>query len=158
MRAFLSTCKNAGVPELEKTRDELDILGKQIIGALAKRKQYGFNSAKYSEKSKYIEANLRAELYLPILEILCENMKIGKKATSIDATILGLLQKRMSLGLKAARLKIKSNMPLCDLKREEEIYNNAEKDAKRCGIPPETARKIFKIIVKKTREVQEKLL
>ncbi len=156
MRAFLSKCKDAEVPELKKTRDEIDILGKRIIKALAKRKQYGFNPAEYSAK-----ANLRAELYLPMLEILFEtreNAKSGKKAKAIDATILRLLQKRMNLGLKAARLKIKSNMPLRDRdkKREEEIFKNAERDAELCKIPKGAARKIFGLIVKKTREMQEK--
>ena len=117
MRAFyVSTHKAAaarlsrGVPELDETRAELDILGKLIIEALAKRKQYAYNPEIYNGNYQLdgIHPEIISEVYKPILTILCDaspDFELTEEILRVDAKAMSLLQERILKAYDVAAYK-----------------------------------------------------
>lgn len=99
-----------------------------------------------------------AAVALALLDALQETEEttleeIRSKIDNIDDRILDLFEKRMSLGLKASAQKEKSNMPVLDSGREEEIL---KKVGEKLDISLEDyGRELFEKLMQLSRDYQE---
>ena len=66
---------------------------------------------------------------------MSELADIRKEIDRIDAEVTRLLEKRMTLALRAGEEKKKTGKPVRDEKREEEILSGIEKRAERAFVP-----------------------
>ena len=78
-------------------------------------------------------------------------MELRKKIDEIDEELATLLIKRFEIVREIAKIKVESNMKIEDKKREEEIL---EKIYKQTG-KNEIIKKIFKVILKESKEAQK---
>ena len=83
---------------------------------------------------------------------------IRKKLNKIDNSILNLLAKRQVLVVGVAEYKKKNNLPINQPKRELEMFARLEGIAKEKNLNPILARKIFKEIIKDSKEIQKKIV
>lgn len=83
---------------------------------------------------------------------------IRKKLNKIDDSILDLLAKRQVLVVGVAEYKKKNNLPINQPKRELEMFTRLEGMAEEKNLNPILARKIFKEIIKDSKEIQKKIV
>jgi chorismate mutase-like protein len=76
---------------------------------------------------------------------------------NLDNEMLNLMAERLSLAEDLADFKHANHMPIKDPKREQELIDNRIKQAKKIGIEDDQfVKDIFDVVMKKSREVQEK--
>ncbi len=73
---------------------------------------------------------------------------LRKKIDIIDKKLIALLKRRFLLAQKIGRFKIEKNLSVVDEKREEEIMEQIKKTE---------LKKIFKLIIKESKKVQQNL-
>lgn len=81
--------------------------------------------------------------------------KIRQEIDQIDEKIIWLLSERFKKSLEIVEEKRKKGLPIFDKIREEELFEKIQKKAKKQGLSPERAKKIFLIIVHESRKAQE---
>jgi chorismate mutase len=82
-----------------------------------------------------------------------ENLR--KKIDKIDSEILQKLAERFSLVSKIVKSKTKNNLPIIDRKREKKILKTKRKLAKEMKLDELMIEKIFKAIIKESRNWQK---
>lgn len=82
-----------------------------------------------------------------------ENLR--QKIDKIDSEILQKLAERFSLASKIAKSKTKNNLPIIDKKREKEILKTKRKLAKEMKLDELMIEKIFKVIIRESRNWQK---
>jgi chorismate mutase len=80
--------------------------------------------------------------------------QIRNQIDGIDKKVIGLLGKRMKLAAELGRLKKKEGLPVLDKKREAEMLAKIEKAAKKQGLNPLFAKKLYNEILKESRKIQ----
>ena len=80
--------------------------------------------------------------------------KYRNKIDAIDDEIVKLLRKRLNISYKIGKYKTKKNMRIYDKKREIEIFNKINQKAERNNLNERFINKIFKIIIRNSRERQ----
>ncbi len=156
-RANAAQKKAAEARNLAEIRQDIDALSEILFSALAERKKHGFNADSYSMATDDNPENLSG-CYVSILKLLCENSphaKVTPEIRAIDTKIMALIQKRTALGIKALASKRNAGLALRDIKREKELFAQAEKIAASYGINPKTGAEIMSIIIKKTINLEE---
>ncbi len=79
-----------------------------------------------------------------------------RKIDALDDQLLELLAQRLEICKEIAEHKKKNNLPIQDREREVEIINNGIETFKRLGFDDqEFVTKIFELVMKKSREVQQ---
>ncbi len=78
-----------------------------------------------------------------------------KKIDSIDAKIIDLLGKRISLILKIGSIKNSLNMPIRSVSREQKLLESLKSMAQQKKIPPELIKKIYSQILSSSRSLQK---
>ena len=81
---------------------------------------------------------------------------IRKEIDKTDDEIISLLSKRNDLIKEIAKIKKELNKPVLDEKREKEIIERLKTTAKEKGLDESLIDSIFKIIMKNSRNQQEK--
>jgi chorismate mutase len=79
-----------------------------------------------------------------------------KKIDAIDAKIIDLLGKRISLILRVGSIKNSLNMPIRSVSREQKLLETLKTMAKDKKIPPELIKKIYNQILSSSRVLQKK--
>lgn len=79
-----------------------------------------------------------------------------KKIDAIDAKIIDLLGKRITLILKVGSIKNSLNMPIRSASREQKLLETLKTMAKDKKIPPELIKKIYNQILSSSRVLQKK--
>ena len=82
--------------------------------------------------------------------------KFRRKIDTADREIIKLISKRMKISLAIGNYKKKHGMKIFDKKREEKLFADIRKIARKSGLDEKTAEKIFRIIVKESRSIQKK--
>lgn len=81
---------------------------------------------------------------------------IRQEIDKIDDEIINLLSKRKDLVREIAKIKKESNKPVLDKKREQEIIERLKTKAKEQGLDESFINSIFEIILKNSRNEQER--
>ena len=84
--------------------------------------------------------------------------KLRKEIEKVDKKIITLLAKRFILTKEIGVFKEKNNLPIYDEKREEELLESLEKEAKKLNIPPPLIKRLYKEIFEESRKIQERTL
>lgn len=79
-----------------------------------------------------------------------------KKIDAIDAKIIDLLGKRISLILRVGSIKNSLNMPIRSISREQKLLETLKTMAKQKKIPPELIKKIYNQILSSSRLLQKR--
>ena len=79
-----------------------------------------------------------------------------KEIDKIDLDICNLIAKRIKITHQVGLYKLKNNLRFEDKKREAEMMKKFIKKAKVLNIDPILIKKIFKLIIKKTKENYKK--
>lgn len=82
---------------------------------------------------------------------------VRKKIDLIDEKILAHLAQRMRLVTKVKKIKRQENLPIEDKSREIAIVANVENKGKQLGLPVPFVSKIFNLILKESKRIQENL-
>lgn len=77
-----------------------------------------------------------------------------KKLDEIDADLLELLAKRMSLIETLAEYKKYNKLPIMDMKRESQVLKKLSEMAKKKKLNPEFVEKIFVQILDESKRIQ----
>ena len=80
-----------------------------------------------------------------------------KKIDAINDQILNLLEQREQIAREIGKEKERRCLHIHDPQREEEIITDLKKKARRKGIPPEVIETIFRLIIARSREIQEEV-
>ncbi len=83
-------------------------------------------------------------------------VKWRNEIDKINSKVLDLLNKRMNLVKKIGKRKKKLDIPVRDESREKEIYENLDKLADEKNIDRQFVREIFKKIIDKSINEEEK--
>lgn len=82
--------------------------------------------------------------------------KLRDKIDEIDSQLLMLLRERFSTAKEIGKNKKDNNVPIRDIKREKEVLLNIANKAKEQGIKDvKEIKKIFRSIMKSSREIQK---
>ncbi len=81
--------------------------------------------------------------------------KFRKQIDKIDCQIINLLSKRTKISKKVGDYKKKNNLKLQDKKREALIFKKIETLSKKYNINKNYINKLFKLILKHSKEIQE---
>ncbi len=81
--------------------------------------------------------------------------ELREKINLVDNEILESLEERMELAKEVAELKKENNMPIKDLKREEEIISQRKLCTSLEGAFTES---IMKVIIKESKKIQNKII
>jgi chorismate mutase len=76
-----------------------------------------------------------------------------KEIDLIDRKIVSLLQKRGKLALLIGKIKSKNGLPVCDKRREKEIFENIMRENE--ILPDEKIVSIFREIIGSCRKIEE---
>lgn len=79
-----------------------------------------------------------------------------KKIDAIDAKIIDLLGKRISLILRVGSIKNSLNIPIRSISREQKLQETLKTMAKQKKIPPELIKKIYNQILSSSRLLQKR--
>ncbi len=80
-----------------------------------------------------------------------------KKIDAINNQILDLLEQREQIAREIGKEKKRRYLPINDPQREEEILAGLKEKARQKGIPPEVIETIFRLIIARSRKVQEEV-
>lgn len=80
---------------------------------------------------------------------------LRQKIDEVDEKILLLLKERIEISKKIGRIKRKQGIPVKDLGREEEKYNQVKEKALKLGLNPEDVMNIYRKIIDMSIHVQE---
>ncbi len=79
-----------------------------------------------------------------------------RKIDELDYQLLELLAQRLQICKEISDYKLKNSLPIQDQGREGEIIKNRIETFKKLGFDdPEFVTKIFELVMKKSREVQQ---
>ena len=81
---------------------------------------------------------------------------LRKKIDTYDKKILRILGMRILLSQEIGRVKEARGIPIEDEKREKEILENGEKQAKMLKLDPEFVRKVYKLVLEESKRKQGK--
>jgi len=84
-----------------------------------------------------------------------ELKELREKITILDNEILELLEERNSLSEEIAEIKIENNLPIEDLKREEEVIRQRKLHTSLDGNFVES---LMKLIMKESKKIQTKIM
>lgn len=79
---------------------------------------------------------------------------LRKKINKIDNNLLKLISKRFEICKKIGKFKNKNNIKIYDKKREKLIFKNLKEKSKKYKLNEKCIEKVFKIIIKNSREIQ----
>ena len=82
--------------------------------------------------------------------------QIRKNIDKIDKQIVQLISLRQSYMPRVAQYKKENSLPIFHSKREKKILESKKELAKKLKIKEELVEKIFKLIIKDSREIQKK--
>ena len=77
-----------------------------------------------------------------------------KMIDDIDARIIELLSQRLKISDEIGREKKESKRPIEDKQREEQVLKNARELAKKEGLNPEDVERIYKLVIKASKNIQ----
>ncbi len=77
-----------------------------------------------------------------------------KEFDKIDLQILRLLKKRMEFSKEIGKYKNQNNLPVLNIKREQEIYKKLKKFANEKSLDEKFVNKLFKLIIKQSKKEQ----
>jgi len=80
--------------------------------------------------------------------------ELRSQIDDIDWQILALIGRRMRIVSEIAAVKAKNGNPIRDMDREKEILDRVTAQALRIGVSPDTAEKIFQIIIDDAVQMQ----
>jgi len=86
---------------------------------------------------------------------LMELSTIRKKLDKLDDELMSILAKRMDLVLEVAAYKEKNNLPLCQQKREDEIFESKRALARKYALNEKMVEDLFKRIIKDSIRIQQ---
>lgn len=81
---------------------------------------------------------------------------LRKKINAFDLKIINLLAKRKNLVNKIALIKRTNNIAIPDFKRETELLERLIINAEASGLEKKFILKVFALIIKESRRIQEK--
>lgn len=81
-----------------------------------------------------------------------------KKINKIDLELFELIKKRMEVSKKIGNFKKQNNLPILDVKREKKIFEKLKKLAEEKNLDKAFIKELFELIIKKSKEEQNKLL
>ena len=85
--------------------------------------------------------------------------KIRKEIDKLDEEFLDIVSKRFELSKKVAEYKYKNSMRIFDNGREKEIIKKGMDKLKKQGFEDaKFIKKLFKIIIKKSRKIQRQVI
>lgn len=76
------------------------------------------------------------------------------RINEIDREILELIIERFSLVSEIGEIKNKKGIAIVDKKREQEILENLTNDADKKGLDPEIVKKVWKVLMEISYEVE----
>ncbi|MFH1358350.1 MAG: chorismate mutase [archaeon] len=77
-----------------------------------------------------------------------------KEFDEIDNQLIELLSKRTEVSIKVGEYKKNNNLPIQDIKREEELLNKLNQLAKKNNLSKTYINQLFKIILQNSRDIQ----
>jgi len=80
--------------------------------------------------------------------------QIRNKIDAIDKKLIALLAERMGFVVELGKIKKRDGLPVRDKKREAEMLTEIEKTAKKHGLNPLFAKKLYIEILKESRKIQ----
>lgn len=83
---------------------------------------------------------------------------IRKNLNKIDQKLVELIAQRQSYMPAVGKYKQKNNLPITQIKREQEIFEALKKLAKQKKVNPELIQKIFKLIITDAKQIQKQSL
>jgi len=81
---------------------------------------------------------------------------LRKKIDKIDSKLIELLSDRFNVSRKIMNVKRKENLDFYDKEREIELLKNKENKADKIGLDRSFIKKIFQLILKESKNIQEK--
>ena len=78
-----------------------------------------------------------------------------KEIDEVNSKIMNLLAKRKEIVKKVGEYKKKRNIPICDTKREQDIYKRLEELAEDKGLDKEFVKNLFELIIKQAKKDEE---
>ncbi|MBC7129817.1 chorismate mutase [Candidatus Bathyarchaeota archaeon] len=84
--------------------------------------------------------------------------QLRKKIDEIDEEILSLLKERIEISKQIGEVKRNKGLPIKDLERELEKYQQVAKKAIELGLNAENVKNIYKNIIKMSRQIQEQAI
>jgi len=78
--------------------------------------------------------------------------KLRQQIDKIDKRLLEVLSERFKVARKIGIFKEKHNLPVCDKKREKDIFRKRNLQAQKLKLDPVLVEKIFKLIIEKVKE------
>ncbi len=84
--------------------------------------------------------------------------KLRKEIDEVDAKIINLLEKRKGIVKEIAKIKKESKKPIFDNDREQQIIEKIKLKAKEKNLDEEFIISIYNIILKNSKEEQEKIV
>ena len=82
---------------------------------------------------------------------------IRNELDKLDNELMSVLAKRMDLVLEVAAYKEKNNLPLCQQKRENEIFEAKRALARKYGLNEKLVEDLFKRIIKDSIRIQQEI-
>ncbi len=89
-------------------------------------------------------------------DLQIELTELRKNIDKTDREIVALLNERAKYALKISEVKEKLGLPVYDGAREKKVLDMIE-EANLGVIPGESIQRIFSLIIKETRELEEKM-
>jgi len=83
-----------------------------------------------------------------------ELFQLRKHIDALDEKLFRIMAERISVVRKIGKLKKKSNLPLLDIKRRDEIVTSILLNAKSLGLSESFAKKLFHLIHEYSLEIE----
>jgi len=80
---------------------------------------------------------------------------IRKNLNKIDQKLVELIAQRQSYMPAVGKYKQQNNLPIAQIKREQEIFAVLKKLSKQKKVNPELIQKIFKLIITDAKQIQK---
>ena len=84
--------------------------------------------------------------------------KMRRKLDEVDSSLVENISKRFKIVVEIAEYKKKNNMAVKDENREEEIMKRLKEKAQKNKIDFKIIKKVFEILIKESRELQNKII
>jgi len=81
--------------------------------------------------------------------------KLRKQVDETDNKIIELLKKRFEISKKIGKYKKQNNLSIKNKKREKHLLEKNKNKAKRHNLKPKFVKKLFKLILKESKKIQE---
>ncbi len=81
--------------------------------------------------------------------------KYRRQIDKINNKIISLLAERMKIVKKVGEYKKKNNMKITDKKREEKIYAEVRRNAKKYDLFPEYIEQVFRCIISNSKKAEK---